>query len=228
MAEVRREGVAASRSAIVPVEGKKSSRGTGRSRAVGVLVPMAISVRHVHLSQNSLNQLFGPGHVLHIRTLLSQPGQYAAEETVSLVGPRGRLAHVRVVGPPRAEDQVELSRTDEIELGVDAPLRESGDLANTPGVVLEGPEGSVQLKHGVICPLRHIHMSPADADVLGLKNHDRVSVVVAAGDRRLTFGDIVVRVSPAFILELHVDSDEGNATGLPSGADVLLAEIGST
>lgn len=212
--------------AIVPSETKISSFWTGRARTVGALIPMAISVRHVHLTQNTINQLFGPGHVLHIRSLLSQPGQFAAEETVTLVGPRGRLPHVRVVGPPRAEDQVELSRTDEIELGVDAPLRESGDLAHTPGVVIEGPAGAVRLRRGVICPVRHIHMSPADADVLGLKNHDRVSVVVDAGNRRLTFGDIVVRVSPAFILELHLDSDEGNATGLNSGADVLLAGIG--
>jgi acetate kinase len=206
--------------------GKKPSPNAMRVRTVAALIPMAISVRHVHLTQNTINQLFGPGHVLHIRSLLSQPGQYAAEETVTLVGPRGRLPHVRVVGPPRPEDQVELSLTDEMELGVDAPVRESGDLKNTPGVVVEGPEGAVNLRYGVICPLRHIHMSPADADVLGLKNHDRVSVVVTAGARRLTFRDIVVRVSPAFILELHLDTDEGNATGLRSGADVLLAEIG--
>ena len=210
----------------MPNEARKTSLGAVPARAVGVLIPMAISVRHVHLTQNTISRLFGPRHVLHIRSLLSQPGQYAAEETVTLAGPRGRLLHVRVVGPPRTEDQVELSRTDEIELGVDAPLRESGDLKNTPGVVIEGPAGAVNLRHGVICPVRHIHMSPADADVLGLKNHDRVSVVVADGDRRLTFGDIVVRVSPGFILELHLDTDEGNATGLRSGADVLLAQIG--
>lgn len=211
---------------MVPDPARKTSLGAAGARAMGVLIPMAISVRHVHLTQNSINRLFGPGHVLHIRSLLSQPGQFAAEETVTLVGPRGRLPHVRIVGPPRTKDQVELSRTDEIELGVDAPLRESGNLENTPGVVMEGPSGAVNLQHGVICPLRHIHMSPADADVLGLKNHDRVSVVVADGDRRLTFGDIVVRVSPGFILELHLDTDEGNATGLRSGADVLLAQIG--
>jgi acetate kinase len=186
---------------------------------------MAISVRHVHLTQETVEQLFGAGYLLNVRSPLSQPGQYAAEETVTLVGPRGRLAHVRIVGPPRSVDQVELSRTDQIELGCDAPLRESGDLANSPGIIIEGPAGSVTLQHGVICALRHIHMSPADADVLGLKNHDQVSVVVDAGNRRLIFGDIVVRVSPAYRLELHLDSDEGNATGLRSGDDVVLAEI---
>lgn len=192
---------------------------------VAAIIPMAISVRHVHLTRETVERLFGPGYVLNIRSPLSQPGQYAAEETVTLVGPRARLAHVRIVGPPRSEDQVELSRTDEIELGVDAPLRESGDLASTPGIVIEGPAGSVTLRRGVICALRHIHMSPADADVLGLKNHDKVAVVVVAGNRRLIFADIVVRVSPAFRLELHIDSDEGNATGLQSGAEVLLTEI---
>jgi acetate kinase len=190
-----------------------------------VMVPIAISVRHVHLTQATIDQLFGPGHLLNIRNPLSQPGQFAAEETVTLLGPDGRLEDVRIVGPPRAEDQVELSRTDEIQLGIDAPLRESGDLANTPGIIIDGPAGRVALAHGVICALRHIHMSPADADVLGLKNHDRVAVAVVAGKRRLTFDDIVVRVSPAFRLELHLDSDEGNAAGLRSGVDVVLAQI---
>ncbi len=192
------------------------------------LIPMAISARHVHLRQASVEALFGAGHVLQVHSPLSQPGQYAAEEVVTLVGPKGRLAHVRVIGPPRSEDQVELAHTDEIVLGVDAPLRESGDLAGTPGIVIEGPMGSISLQHGVICALRHIHMSPADADVLGLKNHDEVAVVVMAGKRRLIFGDVIVRVSPSFRMELHLDSDEGNAAGLSSGAEVLLSAIDPT
>jgi acetate kinase len=179
----------------------------------------------VHLTQRTIEQLFGPGYLLQVRSPLSQPGQYAAEETVALVGPRGRLNHVRIVGPPRSEDQVELSRTDEIELGINAPLRESGDLAGTPGIVMEGPAGSVTLRHGVICALRHIHMSPADADMLGLRNGDKVAAVVAAGDRKIVFGDVVVRVSPAFRIELHLDSDEGNAAGWQSGSEVMLKEI---
>lgn len=194
-------------------------------QSVGALVPMAISVRHVHLTQETIERLFGPGYLLNVRSPLSQPGQYAAKETVALVGPQGRLAQVRIVGPPRSENQVELSRSDEIALGIDAPLRDSGDVAGTPGIVIEGPAGSVTLRCGVICALRHIHMSPADADVLGLKNHDQVSVVVADGNRRLIFGDVAVRVSAAFRLELHLDSDEGNATGLQSGAEVLLTGI---
>jgi acetate kinase len=206
-------------------ERENAERRANSLQSVGALIPMAISVRHVHLTQVSIERLFGRGYLLNVRSPLSQPGQYAAEETVALVGPRGRLAQVRIVGPPRSENQVELSRSDEIALGIDAPLRESGDLAGTPGIVIEGPAGSETLRYGVICALRHIHMSPADADVLGLKNHDQVSVVVVAGNRRLIFGDVVVRVSAEFTLELHLDSDEGNATGLQSGAEVLLTRI---
>jgi acetate kinase len=200
----------------------------GKVEQAPALIPMAISARHVHLTQASVETLFGAGHLLRVHAPLSQPGQYAAEEVVTLVGPKGRLTHVRVIGPPRAEDQVELAHTDEIALGVDAPLRESGDLAGTPGIVIEGPLGSVSLQRGVICALRHIHMSPADADVLGLKNHDEVGVVVIAGKRRLIFGDVIVRVSPAFRMELHLDSDEGNAAGLTSGSEVLLSAIDPT
>ena len=189
------------------------------------LIPMAISVRHVHLRQDTIDRLFGPGYQLRVHSPLSQPGQFAALETVTLVGPHGRLEHVRIVGPPRSQDQVELSQTDEITLGVHAPLRESGDLADTPGIDVEGPKGHVRLQHGVICALRHIHMSPADAAALGLKDHDKVSAVVNQGGRKLVFGDVVVRVSPDFRLELHLDSDEGNAAGLPSGADVLLGGL---
>jgi len=213
------------RNTILAADRNKESGSSRRIRPVAALIPMAISVRHVHLTQGTIERLFGPGYLLHVRAALSQPGQYAAQETVALVGPRCRLDHVRIVGPPRPEDQVELSRTDEIALGIDAPLRESGDLAHTPGIGIEGPAGSVRLQHGVICALRHIHMSPADADVLGLKNHDKVAAVVVAGGRRLIFSDIVVRVSPAFRIELHLDSDEGNAAGLQSGSEVMLTEL---
>ena len=189
------------------------------------MIPIAISARHVHLTQRTVERLFGPGHVLSVHSPLFQPGQYAANETVTLSGPRGRLNHVRIVGPPRTADQVELARTDEIVLGIDAPLRESGDLADTPGIAIEGPAGTVTLAHGVICALRHIHMSVADADVLGLKNGDRAAVAVIRNNRRVIFGDVVVRVSPAFRLELHLDTDEANAAGLQSGDEVLLAEL---
>ena len=192
------------------------------------LIPMAISVRHVHLTQPTIDQLFGRGYVLHVHAPLSQPGQFAAEETVTLVGPRARIPHVRIVGPPRAADQVELSQTDEIELGVAAPVRESGDLAQTPGITIEGPQGRVTIDHGVICALRHIHMSPAEAEALRLKDKARVAVAVTSKDRKLIFGDVIVRVSPNYRLELHLDTDEGNAAGLHSGEQVLLAEISNS
>jgi acetate kinase len=211
--------------AVMPADTMRVLHRLRRPRPVAAMIPLAVSVRHVHLTQRTVEQLFGPGYLLQVRSPLSQLGQYAAEETVALVGPRGRLNHVRIVGPPRSENQVELSRTDEIELGINAPLRESGDLTGTPGIVIEGPASSVTLQHGVICALRHIHMSPADADVLGLKNGDKVAAVVTAGDRRMVFGDVVVRVSPAFRIELHLDSDEGNAAGWQSGTEVMLTEI---
>ena len=192
-----------------------------------VQIPAAISARHVHLTQEALDRLFGDDYELHVHSALLQPGQYAAEETVTLVGPRGRLSSVRIVGPPRSEVQVELSRTDAINLGVDAPVRESGDLKDTPGIVIAGPQGEITVERGVICALRHIHMSAADAAALGLKDKDRVGVKVVTKDRKLTFGDIVVRVSPGYRLELHLDADEGNAAGLHAGDDTLLVEIDS-
>jgi acetate kinase len=192
----------------------KNRRDAGLVDTAPAQIPVAVSARHVHLTQATVERLFGPGHQLRVHSPLTQPGQYAAEETVTLIGPHGRLTHVRVVGPPRQEDQVEVSYSDEHTLGIDAPLRESGDLAGTPGIVIEGPAGAVTLEHGVVCALRHIHMNPADAAVLGLKDQDRVEVAVESQDRRLIFGDVIVRVSPEYRLELHLDTDEGNAAGL--------------
>ncbi len=181
-------------------------------------IPVAVSARHVHLTQGSVERLCGPGHALRARAMLRQPGQFAAEETVTLIGPKGRLTNVRIVGPPRAEDQVELARSDEIALGIDGPLRESGDLARTPGITLEGPAGSLALDRGVICSLRHLHLGAADAAALDLRDQDRIAVRIE-GDRALTFDDIVVRVSPNYRMEVHLDTDEGNAAGIgPQGA----------
>jgi len=180
-------------------------------------VPIAVSARHAHLSQATIDRLFGAGHVLQARSNLSQRGQFSAREVVTLVGPRGRIENVRVMGPPRAEDQVEISRTDEFALGIDAPVRISGDLANTPGITLLGPEGRVRLDHGVVCARRHIHMGPADATRLGLADHDTVAVRVDSAGRDLTFNDVSVRVAPEFALELHLDTDEANAAGITPG-----------
>ncbi|HWL63182.1 MAG TPA: phosphate propanoyltransferase [Steroidobacteraceae bacterium] len=187
-----------------------------------VQIPVAVSARHVHPSQATLDSLFGTGHTLQAQSALSQRGQFAAVETVSLVGPRGRLDGVRLLGPPRAVDQVELSRSDEIALGIDAPLRVSGDLADTPGIELVGPAGSVRLAAGVVLPVRHIHMSPADAQRLGVQDRQRVSVAVDSEGRDLVFQDVVVRVSPDFQLELHLDTDEGNAAGVTRASTARL------
>jgi acetate kinase len=189
-------------------------------------IPIAVSARHVHLAQATLDVLFGPGHVLQVRAPLSQPGQYAALETVTLVGPRGRLEHVRVLGPPRQADQVELSRSDEIALGIDAPLRVSGDLAGTPGIELVGPAGRVRLDRGVVTPVRHIHMSPEDARRLGVHDRQRVHVAVDSDGRDVIFADVAVRVSPQFRLELHLDTDEGNAAGVCQGARAKILPPG--
>jgi len=187
-------------------------------------LPVAISARHAHLSRKSIEALFGPGHDLTVARPLSQPGQFAAQETVTLIGPRGKLEHVRVLGPPRPVDQVEISRSDEFVLGIDAPVRLSGDTANTPGILVEGPAGRVVLPSGVICAHRHIHMHPDDAARLRLKDHEAVSVRVDSDGRSLVFGDVIVRVSPEFRLEMHIDVDEANAAGLDPGAsgEVLL------
>lgn len=180
-------------------------------------VPIAVSARHAHLSKPTLDKLFGQDHALRVRNWLSQTGQFSAEETVSLVGPRGRLEQVRLMGPPRSEDQIEISRSDEIVLGIDAPLRLSGDLQDTPGVRIEGPAGSVMAGGGVITARRHIHMSPEDAQRLRLRHGDTVSVKVDSNGRDLIFGDVAVRVAPGFRLELHLDTDEANAAGVSSG-----------
>ena len=183
---------------------------------------MAISARHVHLTQATVEQLFGAGHQLQAHLALAQPGQFATEETVTLIGKAGQLQHVRIVGPPRSRNQVEISRSDAIALGIDAPLRESGDLAGTPGLTIAGPAGSVKIDSGVVCALRHVHMSTADAEVVGLKDQDRVAVDVDGAGRRLVFGDVVVSVAPNFRMELHLDTDEGNAAGFTPGMQATL------
>jgi acetate kinase len=185
-------------------------------------IPVAISAHHVHLTQATIDLLFGKSYVLQPRSPLSQPGQFAAVDTVTLIGPLGRLEHVRVLGPPRAADQVEVSRTDQRTLGLDAPLRLSGDLDSTPGVVLEGPKGKAALAKGVVCALRHIHMSPSDAEDLNVRDHDVVEVAVESAGRHVVFGDVVIRVSPDYRLELHLDTDEGNAAGVGPGTTAHL------
>lgn len=179
-------------------------------------IPIEVSAHHVHLSQEDVETLFGAGHQLQYVSELSQPGQYACEEKVALVGPKGRIDNVRVLGPTRKETQVEIAMTEQFKLGIHPPIRESGDLKGTPGCVLEGPAGRVELKRGVICAQRHIHMSPDDALKLGLRDRYVVRVRVEGG-RELVFGDVVVRVNPNFRLAMHIDTDEANAANINTG-----------
>lgn len=176
-------------------------------------VPIGISNRHIHLSEADFKVLFGADAELHKKSDLKQPGQFAAEETVTLVGPRGQIAKVRILGPYRTASQVEISLTDSYTLGVKPVIRESGKLDGTPGITIVGPKGSLELKEGVIVAYRHIHMHPSDAVRMGLKDKDIVNVKVY-GIRGLIFANVLVRVSPKFALEMHIDVDEANAGGI--------------
>jgi putative phosphotransacetylase len=184
-------------------------------------IPISISARHVHLTREHVAVLFGPDHELTPVKELSQPGQFACEERVTLAGPRSSIADVRILGPARSETQVEISRTDERQLGIDAPIRASGDLAGSIGVDLVGPAGTVHLERGAIQAKRHIHMSPADAELYGVQDKDWVMVRVG-GDRGLVFDDVQVRVHPDYRLDMHVDTDEANAADLQPGATGTL------
>ncbi len=168
------------------------------------------SARHVHLCAEDLEKLFGAGAALTFKKDLSQPGQFACEERVKLIGPKKELANVIILGPVRPATQVEISYTDARTLGVDAPLRESGDLAGTPGLKLVGPAGEVEIAAGTIVAKRHIHMTPEDAAEYGVENGQIVSVKIDS-ERSAVLGDVVIRVSPKFKLAMHIDTDEANA-----------------
>ncbi|MBP3435316.1 MAG: phosphate propanoyltransferase [Clostridia bacterium] len=169
------------------------------------------SARHVHLSREDLDVLFGKGYELTSKKDLSQPGQFACTERVDVVGPKKTLAGVSILGPTRPASQVEISLTDARSIGVAAPIRESGDIAGSGACKLVGPCGEVELAEGVIAAKRHIHMTPADAAEYDVKDKDVVSVQVETDGRALTFGDVVVRVSEKFALAMHIDTDESNA-----------------
>jgi acetate kinase len=203
---------------------RETERVVGKSDAVkgDRPIPIAVSARHIHLTQEAVEVLFGPGHQLTPRNPLSQPGQFACEEVLEVVGPKRSLHKVRVLGPVRSKCQVEVSRTDEFWLGIDAPVRRSGDVGNTPGVTLEGPAGCLSIDNGVICAWRHIHMTPEDAEYYGVQHKDIVEVAVNSEGRDLVFGDVMIRVSPSYALEMHVDTDEANAAELNTGDPGLL------
>lgn len=168
------------------------------------------SARHVHLTQAQIETLFGKGAALTIKKELSQPGQYASGERVTLVGPKKSIPGVTILGPARSAGQVEISFTDARTLGIDAPVRVSGNIAGTPGIKLVGPAGELDLAEGVIVAKRHLHTSPEIAEQLGVKDKDIVSLKIES-ERTTIFGDLVVRVSPDFVTSVHLDTDEANA-----------------
>ena len=174
-------------------------------------VMVETSARHVHVTEETLEILFGKGYQLTKKKDLSQPGQFACEERVQVIGPKNSFPAVSILGPTRPADQVELSASDARSIGVAAPVRESGDIAGSGACKLVGPNGEVELKEGVIVAKRHIHMTPESAENYGVKDKQVVSVKIDSPERSLVFGDVVVRVSPKFKLAMHIDTDESNA-----------------
>jgi len=191
-----------------------------------LLIPIEVSAHHVHLSDRHVEALFGKGHRLTPLQELSQPGQFACKERVNLVGPKGSVNNVRILGPTRKETQVEIAMTEQFKLGIHPPIRESGDLANTPGVTLESEHATIKIDKGVICAMRHIHMQPEDALRMGLKDRDVVMVRIP-GERELIFGDVLVRVRPNYKLAMHLDTDEANAADISEGTFGQIERIQS-
>jgi putative phosphotransacetylase len=179
-------------------------------------VPIGVSARHIHLSQEHIEALFGTGYRLQIFKDLSQPGQFAAEETVAVTGPKGKFDKVRILGPSRGATQLEISRTDAFALGIDPPVRQSGNIEDTPGIMLKGPAGELQLEKGVIVASRHIHFHTEDAEQWGITDKQLLRVKVD-GERPVIFEDVLARVSDQFALDMHIDTDEANASAVKTG-----------
>ena len=185
-------------------------------------VLLETSARHIHLSQEHVDILFGAGHQLTHKKDLSQPGQYACEERVTVVGPKKELKNVSILGPTRKESQVELSATDARSIGLNAPVRESGVLEGSAPCKLVGPAGEVELEYGVIVAKRHIHITPEDAQAFGVSDKEIVKVKADSEGRSLIFDDVVVRVSPSYATAMHIDTDEANAC---SATPATMGEI---
>lgn len=184
-------------------------------------VPVGISVRHIHLERKHVELLFGPGYQLTEKKKLSQPGQYACEETLDIRGPKGTIKQVRVLGPERKQSQVEVSYSDARVLGIQPPVRASGDLEGTPGILLSGPYGETELEAGVIIADRHIHMTPADAARFDVTDGQMVQIVVG-GEKGGTMNQVRIRVSGSYALDFHIDTDDGNAFLLMQGQAVTV------
>lgn len=184
-----------------------------------LLIPstvIGVSNRHIHLSKSDLESLFGKGYELTKLKSLKQPGQFAAKETVTIVGPKGEIEKVRILGPVRNQTQVEISKTDSYTLGIKAPIRESGNIKDTPGMMIKGPKQAITLHEGVIIAKRHIHMPPSFAEKHGFHDKELVKVQFE-GERGLVFGDVVIRVSDKYVNEMHIDTDEANAGNIKNG-----------
>ncbi|WP_027093571.1 phosphate propanoyltransferase [Cohnella thermotolerans] len=179
-------------------------------------VPVGVSARHIHLTKEHIAILFGEGAELTVLKPLSQPGQFAANETVAVYGPKGSFSKVRILGPARKATQLEVSRTDAFQLGLNPPVRESGQIDGTPGIRIVGPAGEVTVDRGVIVAARHIHFHTSDAERWGIRDKQLLKVRVG-GERGLVFENVIARVSDQFALDMHIDTDEGNAAGVRTG-----------
>ncbi|MFD1736619.1 phosphate propanoyltransferase [Bacillus salitolerans] len=187
-------------------------------------IPIAVSNRHVHLSTLHLERLFGKGYQLQKLKDLSQPNQFAAKETVTLIGAKGKIEKVRVLGPARGETQVEVSLYDGYTLGVTPPIRNSGDIEGSPAITIQGPRGQIKLEKGLICAARHIHMHTSDAEKLEVRDGEHVQIKVA-GERGVIFDHVLIRVSPHYRLEMHIDLDEANAAHIQNGQIGTLIKL---
>ncbi len=197
----------------------------GRPAPVGEppLLVVNSSARHMHVSQADLEVLFGPGHQLKVHKWLYQEGYFAAEEMVTLIGPRKRIIpNLRILGPCRNLTQIELAYTDAVQLGLEIPTRISGDIAGTPGAYVMGPAGMLELKKGVIRAARHVHMGPMDLEFYGVKNGDQMKLRVVSPANTITFEEVIVRYDPKVRLEVHIDTDEANACHLEHATKVEL------
>ena len=197
---------------------QEASKENAASTAAGV--PVGISNRHIHLSQADLDQLFGAGYQLTPMKELSQPGQFACKETVTICGPKGAIEKVRVLGPVRKETQIEIVAGDCFKLGVKAPAKLSGDLVGTPGITVVGPRGSVQTAQGLIVAQRHIHMAPADAQAYGVQDGQIVKIRVS-GLRGGIYDNVAIRVTTSSKLECHLDTEEANAMGVAGTVEIV-------
>lgn len=189
-----------------------------------LVVPVGISNRHVHLTKEHLENLFGKDYKLSVMKPLSQPGQFAANERVTLIGPKGTIEKVRILGPVRQHSQVEIARSDARQLGVNPPVSSSGSIAHTPGIIIKGPRGEVSLAEGVIVAERHLHMSEDEARMSGLSNGDYVKAYIE-GSKAGIMEQVVVRVSPKYRLDLHIDIDDANAFALEQGQWIKIEKM---